>query len=124
MGGLDPTEYDLDETLASSDSTDEEIELADWRLEESLPEKIVFETAERLSVDELGQRSVTRLDQGGISQWSAPILFFPDGSTSAASLLLKNDKQLYRRATLRALTGVGRTSDLLTREEVDRYRSR
>jgi hypothetical protein len=51
---------------------------------------------------------------------SAPILFFPDGSSSDASVTLVNDSQLYLRLTLRGLTGVGRASDVLSRDELDR----
>jgi len=126
-GGLEPstlkTESLLVDTTNTNEKTAEEIELANWKYETQLPEKIVFDTAESVSEDELGQRRLTRLDQDSMTEWSAPILFFPDGTTSEASLLLKSSKGLYRRATLRALTGVGRASDLLSREEVDRYKT-
>ncbi len=128
-GGIEP---DLDETelattsaaRANDELTLEERELAEWKLEASLPEEIVFSSAQSVSLDELGQRTATQLGQDNTTQWSAPILFFPDGTTSDASLLLQSGKKLYRRATLRALTGVARTSDLLSREEVDRFQSR
>ncbi len=133
-GGLEDKRFEKDEVNASSEftSSNDEIEnnktegneFADWKYEASLPEKIVFSSAESVSQDEYGERTLTRLDQEKTAQWSAPILFFPDGTTSAASLLLKNSKNLYRRATLRALTGVARASDLLSREEVDLLESR
>ena len=111
-----------DQTLENQ--TLEEREFANWKLEESLPEEIVFSSAESVTEDQLEQRTVTRLDQESNTEWSSPILFYPDGSTSDASLLIKSGKELYRRATLRALTGVARASELLSREEVDRQQSR
>ena len=97
-----------------------ETELLTWTLEETLPEEITFSTAEAVNADQLGQRQTTRLDQQTLDSWSAPVLFFPDGTTSEASLLLKNEKSLYQRVTLRSLTGTGRASELLSREEITR----
>ncbi len=111
------------EPVSSGNGADA-IDPSDWNYEASLPEKIIFSSAKSVSQDEFGQRTITRLDQDTTTKWSAPILFFPDGTTSAASLLLKNEKQMFRRATLRALTGVARASGLLTREDVDRLDSR
>jgi len=102
----------------------EAVDLADWKYEASLPEKIIFSSAKSVFQDEFGQRTITRLDQDTTTKWSAPILFFPDGTTSAASLLLKSGRGGYRRATLRGLTGVARASELLTREEIAPISSR
>jgi len=114
----------LDQSLANPESSPAELELARWKLEATLPETIVFSTAESVSADQLGERTVTRLDQGQTTTWSAPILFYPDGTTSTASLLLQSSQGLYRRATLRALTGVARASEVLSRDEVDRLHTR
>ena len=111
---LDPSE---NRTLA-------EIEFANWNLSETLPEEIAFSSSESVREDEMGERTMTRLDQESDTEWSSPILFYPDGTTSDASLLLKSKKGLYRRATLRALTGVARASELLSQEEVDQLSSR
>ena len=122
-GGLEAEEIESADTLdrvATSETVAEELELSRWQLAATLPEEIVFHAAESLTEDEFGQRSVTRLDLASSGEWSSPILFYPDGTTSTASLLLTNGKTLYRRATLRALTGVARASALLTREEVNR----
>lgn len=110
--------------IANGQSTVEEIEMATWLYEETLPEEIVFSTAQSVSADELGQRQLTRLDQDNTTEWSVPILFYPDGTTSEASLLLKNSRNVFRRATLRALTGVGRGSELLSQEEINRFENR
>lgn len=114
-----------DETIADSTGVSTaEAELLSWTLEETLPEQITFSSAESVSKDDAGQRQVTRLDQDNTDEWSAPILFYPDGLTSSASLLLKNSKDVYCRATLRSLTGVGRASELLGRDQVNQVGSR
>lgn len=115
---------DVKDQLSTSDLTKEEIEFATWRYEATLPPDIVFNEAQSITSDGLGQRSATRLDEKNKSEWSAPILFFPDGSTSEASLLIKNNNGVYRRATLRALTGVARASDALSQTEVDNLKKR
>ncbi len=125
LGGIDPETLEDDTTLNTLGRTEAEIELEDWKLEASLPEAILFSSAKSVLADENGEPSVTRLDQETTTaKWSAAILFYPDGTTSTASLLLENGRGLFRRATLRALTGVGRVSDVLSREEVGRLESR
>jgi prepilin-type N-terminal cleavage/methylation domain-containing protein len=86
----------------------------------ALPEQIVFVEGDVEEFDPLAGEVVTPMGQGGTDGWSSPILFFPDGSTSTASVLLRNDRKVFQRATLRALTGVGRVSELLTEEQADR----
>jgi prepilin-type N-terminal cleavage/methylation domain-containing protein len=44
--------------------------------------------------------------------WSQPILFYPDGTTSDASLVLANANQLSIRVTLRGLTGISQVADV------------
>lgn len=125
LNGLEVDASEREELTRNSEyNTTAENELASWTLEETLPEAIVFDAAESINKDELGESSITQLDQSSLSEWSVPILFYPDGTTSSASLLLTNGKQLYRRATLRSLTGVARASDLLTRDEVARLKAR
>ncbi len=48
----------------------------------------------------------------------APILFYPDGTTSDAELILSNDQNLFVRVTLRSLTGIAKVSDLLNANEL------
>lgn len=43
--------------------------------------------------------------------WSAPILFYPDGTTSDATVLLANDREQAIRVTLRGLTGTSQMAD-------------
>ncbi len=44
------------------------------------------------------------------SVWSTPIFFYPDGTTSAVALLLKNDRGQCMEVRLRGLTGLARIS--------------
>lgn len=92
--------------------------------EAQLPDDILFVEGDSLTVVDVNQRTVETLNQGSSSAWAAPILFYPDGTTSSASLLLQNERQLYQRITLRALTGVARASEVLTRDEAERLKSR
>jgi Tfp pilus assembly protein FimT len=86
----------------------------------ALPEEIVFQSGE-LAVEDFqsGERSVASLQDAQAAQ-STPILFFPDGTASQASILLANGKKQFVRVTLRGLTGVGRASEVLTQEELQR----
>ena len=86
----------------------------------ALPEEIVFQSGELAVEDfESGERSAASLQDAGESE-SIPILFFPDGTASEASVLLTNGKKQFVRVTLRGLTGVGRASEVLTQEELQR----
>ncbi len=91
-----------------------------WRLEASISEAVEFVGGQQAIVETTGSREVKTLKSEKSSDWSAPILFYPDGTTSEASVLLRNENDRYQRATLRALTGSGRRSSLLTAEEVDK----
>ncbi len=92
--------------------------------EAELPEEIMFAKGDAITLDAANERTVETLNQDGESVWSAPILFFPDGSTSSASLLLSGERRLFQRVTLRALTGVGRVSDVLTEDEAEQLKGR
>jgi prepilin-type N-terminal cleavage/methylation domain-containing protein len=95
-------------------------ETAEMPVDVALPDQIVFVEGDVEEFDPIAGEIVMPMGQGGMDGWSSPILFFPDGSTSTASVLLRNDRQVFQRATLRALTGVGRASELLTEEQADR----
>lgn len=104
---------------------EQQIAYGEWEPYESdLPEEIEFLEAESLSTDASQMAQITSLVDGATSTWSAPIIFFPDGSTSPATLLLKNENDLVQRVTLRALTGVGRKSDVMSVEEARRLKAR
>jgi prepilin-type N-terminal cleavage/methylation domain-containing protein len=86
----------------------------------SLPEKITFHGGELAVEDALSrERQVASMKSAG-DELSTPILFFPDGTTSEASVVLANDRNQFVRLTLRGLTGVGRATEILSREELQK----
>jgi Tfp pilus assembly protein FimT len=90
----------------------------------ALPDQIIFQGGQ-LAVEntQTAERQIQSMHEGG-NELSTPILFFPDGTTTEASVVLANDRRQFVRLTVRGLTGVGRASAVLTREELDRYRGR
>ena len=100
---------------------------ADPKLQESeteLPDEIVFVEGEALEFDTVAGSQLASLTQGETGVWSNPILFFPDGTSSPAAVLLRNDRRVFQRVTLRALMGIGRASDLLSEDEAERQKFR
>lgn len=88
-----------------------------------LPEEVVILRGTQAFDADTGkadsQRTIATLTGDRKNDWSQPILFFPDGTTTNASLLLGNERKQYQRATLRGLTGVGRASNILTESDRD-----
>ena len=85
-----------------------------------LPEGIVFQQgATELDLRmSLAQEELAALDQT-MQNWSQPILFYPDGSTSEARLFLSNQAgQRFIAIRLRSLTGIPVVSGVLSPEEL------
>ena len=85
-----------------------------------LPEGIVFQQgATELDLRmSLAQEELAALDQT-MQNWSQPILFYPDGSTSEARLFLSNQAgQRFVAIRLRSLTGIPVVSGVLSPEEL------
>jgi prepilin-type N-terminal cleavage/methylation domain-containing protein len=72
-----------------------------------LPDGIVFKSGEVSSSAQL----MATLPMEGEGSWSQPILFYPNGTTSDATLLIANSRDVAIRVTLRGLTGISQTSD-------------
>jgi len=106
-----------------ADASEEETKI-DWQFQAEISETVKFVSGQRAVVKPPDPREVETLESEDSAEWSAPILFFPDGTTSEASLLLRSEKDRYQRATLRALTGSGRASKLLTASEIDEQEAR
>lgn len=74
--------------------------------ENSLPQGILFVA----SATELDSRAAAVLEDentgGAATQWSEPILFYPDGTTSNARLVLTTEEGRCVELSLRGLTGV------------------
>ncbi|NOY41556.1 MAG: hypothetical protein GXP26_06960 [Planctomycetes bacterium] len=95
-----------------------------WHYEESLSEGVKFHGGDQSTIDEEGEKLVESLEGEGADDWSTPILFFPDGTTSTVSIVLRNDLNQFQRTTLRSLTGVARASQLLSETEAQGANSR
>lgn len=87
---------------------------------EQLPDTIVFQGGQKVGLDPgTTERQVASL-QTADSSWSTPILFFPDGTCTQATIVLQSGVPNFLRLTLRGLTGVARASDVLTRDEMEK----
>jgi prepilin-type N-terminal cleavage/methylation domain-containing protein len=73
-----------------------------------LPDGVVFAAGDVAASSQL----TATLPGATDGPWSNPILFYPDGTTSDASVLLSNSRQTTIRVTLRGLTGISNTTDL------------
>jgi type II secretory pathway pseudopilin PulG len=89
---------------------------------EKLPDDVRF-LAAAIVVD---ARAATEEEQADPSQsrdqqpetdWSPPILFYPDGTASNAKVQLVNDRKRLITITLRGVTGTARVSDLMVNED-------
>lgn len=92
--------------------------------DQDLPDEVVFEDGQFVSADPLrSDGQVEQLNLRG-QDWTRPILFYPDGTTSNASIVLKNSRDQFIRVTLRGLTGVGRASSVISKEDAAKPESR
>ncbi|MBN1855002.1 MAG: hypothetical protein JW829_19870 [Pirellulales bacterium] len=86
---------------------------------DSLPADIVFSSGEVASDQRTALVLTSAAEQGFVDAIAAaPIVFFPDGTTSDAAVLLKNKRGLLIRVTVRGLTGVTRISRVMTPQEM------
>lgn len=106
----------LEETDGSGDR---EQALADvhWH-ERSLPEGILF-AAGRIAFDGRSQMVQSEEESLGATEATRtePILFYPDGTTSTAQVLLKNEHGSLIELSLRGLTGVVTVGETFSWEE-------
>ena len=90
------------------------------QLRYQLPEGIVFQQG-ATEIDlrmSLAQEELAAIDQTA-QNWSQPILFYPDGSTSEARLFLSNQAGVrFIAIRLRSLTGIPVVSGVLSQEEL------
>jgi prepilin-type N-terminal cleavage/methylation domain-containing protein len=74
--------------------------------EGTLPDRVTFVASETApDTRAVMIESQAALPTAAESGWSEPILFYPDGTSSTARLLLKNDYDCYIELALRGLTG-------------------
>lgn len=84
----------------------------------TLPETITFALGDA-AIESRSERIEQDLSSTSGTTWSRPILFFPDGSTSDAFLVVANDREVGIRLDLRGLTGAVRISDLKSLQELE-----
>jgi Tfp pilus assembly protein FimT len=83
-----------------------------------LPEGIQFLSSISLP-DQRGQKIVDELSEitssaGDGETWSAPVLFYPDGTATTTEVMLANESGSYVSIRLRGLTGVSRIGEVLS----------
>jgi type II secretory pathway pseudopilin PulG len=102
-------------TLPPLSDEDEEYAEADMlRLAKSrLPTEINFQQGQVAAVPQMAGPALAV--EGG---WSQPIMFYPDGTTSDAAVLVANSDKETVRVTLRGLTGISRSSEVGNEEEL------
>lgn len=82
-----------------------------------LPDGVTFRGGEA-TTDARGAAIEEQVAGDATSQiWSPPILFYPDGTSSNATVVLGNQRQQGIEVQLRGLTGLSDTSDLTRLEE-------
>ncbi len=88
---------------------------------EELPEGVTFVQAQTF-FDSRDQAATEDIAGAGLPLPAAPILFYPDGTTSTTRLLLMNEQESYVVVQLRGLTGIAKVSELLTPAELIAWR--
>lgn len=88
--------------------------------EKKLPEDVTFEFAEaKFDTRALEIEDEANKQQTAITQWSQPILFYPDGTSSQAQVTVANARGEAVQITLRKLTGLATVSELTTLESLE-----
>ncbi len=91
--------------------------------DQKLPEGILFHASETVADSRslsLETDSGPAMNQVNPVQWSEPILFYPDGTTSTSRLMLANDGGRCIVLDLRGLTGIVTMSESYSNAEVSR----
>ncbi len=107
------------ETIQQDSSTNATIQSVDEITTGELPEGIAFVSSSVVSdtrSTEVERKMHERATSATI--WSQPILFYPDGRSSTAQVVLGNQRDQFIVIELRGLTGLAKVSDLLAGNEV------
>lgn len=88
--------------------------------EEKLPDDVTFEYAQaRFDTRALEIQDEASQQQTAQTQWSQPILFYPDGTSSQAKITVANPRGEAVQITLRKLTGLASVGELTTLEALE-----
>jgi hypothetical protein len=86
----------------------------------TLPEGVVFLVGEAVSDSRGMQIEAAAAEEGQYQQtWSPPILFYPDGTSSDAIIILANRRYQVVEVTLRGITGMSHSGDVTRIQEYD-----
>jgi type II secretory pathway pseudopilin PulG len=86
-------------------------------VEKTLPEGVEFMMIETAPDAAAGAEALEGSPDAVSPDWSEPIFFYPDGTTSDAQLTLKNDQGRSVQMDLHGLTGTVDVGDILSGEE-------
>ena len=114
--GVEPWYAADDDQTSTNDSSGKGGNATALRITQPLPDNISFAGGDTTS----DSRSLhLENNMGGASGKAArPILFYPDGTSSTARVVLANRRQAFVVVSLRGLTGIAQVSDLLSADEV------
>lgn len=85
--------------------------------EKKLPEDVIFDSAQaRFDTRAMQIEEETNQQQTALTQWSQPLLFYPDGTSSQAKVTVANERGEAVQVTLRKLTGLASVSEITTLE--------
>lgn len=85
--------------------------------EKKLPEDVIFESAQaRFDTRAMEVEEEAGMQQTALTQWSQPLLFYPDGTSSQAKVTLANERGEAIQVTLRKLTGLASVGEITTLE--------
>lgn len=88
--------------------------------EMKLPADVTFEFAQaRFDTRAMEIEEETSQQQTALTQWSQPILFYPDGTSSQAKITVANLRGEAVQVTLRKLTGLATVGELTTLEALE-----
>ncbi|HEX5103456.1 MAG TPA: prepilin-type N-terminal cleavage/methylation domain-containing protein [Pirellulaceae bacterium] len=97
---------------------DEAQDTANTGMEHELPEGTTFVGGDALVESRsLAIEQATADSTSSAAEWSRPILFYPDGSTSDAYVIVGNERKVGLRVGLRGMTGAASVSDVMELEE-------
>ena len=114
--GVEPWYAADDDQTSTNESSRQQGNVSALQESQPLPDDISFAGGDTTS----DSRSLhAEKNMGGAGGKAArPILFYPDGTSSTARVLLTNRRQTLVQVSLRGLTGIAQVSDLLSASEV------
>jgi type II secretory pathway pseudopilin PulG len=119
VGGISLVASLHDRSLGAADQVADLAAALPEPVERSLPRDVVFAGSETV-IDSRSEALAAELAQAITAErdWSEPIFFFADGTTTSTRLVLKNQYDRAIDVSLRGVTGVSKVSNVRTFEGV------